>query len=137
MKKTLSFAIIHFTVAFSLAFLLTGNLLIGGLIALIEPMVNTVAFYFHEKVWQTKKLIQTQHSSPSKKTISFAILHFSVAFTVVYLLTGDLLIGGTMAMIEPTINTLAYYLHERVWQKKQHHQNPPQQLMSMMVCLHH
>lgn len=136
MKKTLSFAIIHFTVAFSLAFLLTGNLLIGGLIALIEPMVNTVAFYFHEKVWQTKNLVQTQHSSPSKKTISFAILHFSVAFTVVYLLTGNLLIGGVMAMIEPTINTFAYYLHERVWQKKQH-QNTPQQLMSMMVCLHH
>ncbi|KJF87801.1 DUF2061 domain-containing protein [Photobacterium phosphoreum] len=136
MKKTLSFAIIHFTVAFSLAFLLTGNLLIGGLIALIEPMVNTVAFYFHEKVWQTKNLVQTQHSSPSKKTISFAILHFSVAFTVVYLLTGDVLLGGTMAMIEPTINTFAYYLHERVWQKKQH-QNTPQQLMSMMVCLHH
>lgn len=136
MKKTLSFAIIHFTVAFSLAFLLTGNILIGGLIALIEPMVNTVAFYFHEKVWQTKNLVQTQHSSPSKKTISFAILHFSVAFTVVYLLTGDVLLGGTMAMIEPTINTFAYYLHERVWQKKQH-QNTPQQLMSMMVCLHH
>ncbi|MCD9503276.1 DUF2061 domain-containing protein [Photobacterium phosphoreum] len=136
MKKTLSFAIIHFTVAFSLAFLLTGNLLIGGLIALIEPMVNTVAFYFHEKVWQTKNLVQTQHSSPSKKTISFAILHFSVAFTVVYLLTGDVLLGGTMAMIEPTINTFAYYLHERVWQKKQH-QNTPQQLISMMVCLHH
>ena len=136
MKKTLSFAIIHFTVAFSLAFLLTGNLLIGGLIALIEPMVNTVAFYFHEKVWQTKNLVQTQHSSPSKKTISFAILHFSVAFTVVYLLTGDVLLGGTMAMIEPTINSFAYYLHERVWQKKQH-QNTPQQLMSMMVCLHH
>lgn len=58
MKKTLSFAIIHFTVAFSLAFLLTGNILIGGLIALIEPMVNTVAFYFHEKVWQTKILFK-------------------------------------------------------------------------------
>ncbi|KJG09284.1 DUF2061 domain-containing protein [Photobacterium kishitanii] len=137
MKKTLSFATIHFTVAFSLAFLLTGDLLIGGLIALVEPMVNTVAFYFHEKIWQTKKLIQTQSASPSRKTISFAVLHFSVAFTVVYLLTGDLVIGGAMAMIEPTINTLAYYLHERVWQKKQQSQNQPQQLMSMMVCLHH
>lgn len=137
MKKTLSFAIIHFSVAFSLAFLLTGNLLIGGLIALIEPMVNTVAFYFHEKVWQTKKLVQTQYSSPSRKTISFAVLHFSVAFSVVYLLTGDLVIGGAMVMIEPTINTLAYYFHERVWQKKQRHQHSSQQLMSMMVCLHH
>lgn len=136
MKKTLSFATIHFTVAFSLAFLLTGDLLIGGLIALIEPMVNTVAFYFHERIWQTKKLIQTQYASPRRKTISFAVLHFSVAFTVVYLLTGDFVIGGAMAMIEPTINTLAYYLHERMWQKKQLPQNQPQQLMSMMVCLH-
>ncbi|MBA6145885.1 DUF2061 domain-containing protein, partial [Pseudomonas juntendi] len=24
----------------------------GGLIAIIEPACNTVAFYFHEKVWQ-------------------------------------------------------------------------------------
>ncbi|OBU42896.1 DUF2061 domain-containing protein [Photobacterium phosphoreum] len=136
MKKTLSFAAIHFTVAFSLAFLLTGDLLIGGLIALVEPMVNTVAFYFHEKIWQTKRLIQTQYASPSRKTLSFAVLHFSVAFTVVYLLTGNLLIGGVMAMIEPTINTFAYYLHERMWQQKQQPKNQ-QQLMSMKVCLHH
>lgn len=49
MKKTISFAAIHFTVAFTVAYLLTGNILIGSLIAMIEPMVNTVAFYFHEK----------------------------------------------------------------------------------------
>ncbi len=51
MKKTISFAILHFTVAFTVAYLLTGDLLIGGLIALLEPTINTVAFYFHEKVW--------------------------------------------------------------------------------------
>ena len=51
------------------------------------------------------------------KTMSFAALHFSVAFSVAYILTGDLLIGGAMAMIEPTINTVAYYFHERVWVK--------------------
>ncbi len=51
MKKTITFAIMHFSVAFTVAYLLTGSLLIGGLMALVEPAINTVAFYFHEKVW--------------------------------------------------------------------------------------
>ncbi|AKH69168.1 putative membrane protein [Spongiibacter sp. IMCC21906] len=51
MKKTMSFAVMHFSVAFMVAYLLTGSLLIGGTLALLEPAVNTVAFYFHEKMW--------------------------------------------------------------------------------------
>lgn len=49
--KTASFAIIHFTVAFGLAYALTGNAVLSGSLALIEPVVNTVAFYLHELVW--------------------------------------------------------------------------------------
>ncbi|MDO6499898.1 DUF2061 domain-containing protein [Photobacterium sanguinicancri] len=135
MKKTISFAVIHFTVAFSVAYLLTGDILIGSLIAMIEPMVNTVAFYFHEKAWQTKALKKSHYSAPVSKTISFAVVHFTVAFTVVYLLTGDILIGSVMAMIEPAINTLAYYFHERVWQKKEHQQTSVS-LFDAMACQH-
>jgi uncharacterized membrane protein len=51
MKKTLSFAAVHFTVAFSLGYLLTGSLLVGGAMALLEPTLNTVAFYWHERAW--------------------------------------------------------------------------------------
>lgn len=51
MKKTLSFAAVHFTVAFSLTYAMTGDLVVGGAVALIEPAVNTIAFYVHEKVW--------------------------------------------------------------------------------------
>lgn len=119
MKKTLSFAAIHFAVAFILAYVLTGDILLGSLIAMIEPMVNTVAFYFHEKAWQNKRLNNTLHGNSARKTISFAVLHFTVAFGVVYLLTGNALIGGVMATIEPCINTIAYYFHERIWQKKE------------------
>lgn len=53
------------------------------------------------------------------KTLSFAIIHFSVAFTVGYLLTGSILFGSAMAMIEPAINTVAFYIHEKVWQRFQ------------------
>lgn len=51
MTKTLSFACIHFSVAFSVGYLMTGSVLVGGAIALIEPAVNTVAYYFHELLW--------------------------------------------------------------------------------------
>jgi len=51
MAKTATFAVLHFTVAFSVGYALTGDIVIGGAIALIEPAVNTVAFYFHEKAW--------------------------------------------------------------------------------------
>lgn len=52
MKKTFTFAIVHFFVAFTVTYLLTGSFVLGGLIALIEPAVNTVAYFFHEKAWQ-------------------------------------------------------------------------------------
>jgi len=52
MTKTMTFAAVHFSVAFTVAWLLTGDIVIGGALALIEPMVNTVAYFFHEKVWE-------------------------------------------------------------------------------------
>ena len=51
MTKTLSFAAMHMTVAFGVVYLLTGDVLAGGAVALIEPLCNTVAFHFHEKWW--------------------------------------------------------------------------------------
>lgn len=52
MTKTLSFAVLHFSVAFTIGWLLTGSWLVGGAIALVEPACNTVVFHFHEKVWK-------------------------------------------------------------------------------------
>lgn len=51
MTKTLTFAALHFTIAFTVAYVVTGSLLVGGLLAVVEPAINTVAFYFHEKAW--------------------------------------------------------------------------------------
>ena len=119
MKKTLTFASIHFTIAFTVAYLLTGDIIIGSMIAMLEPSVNTVAFYFHERTWNEISSLQKLARNAKIKTTSFAIVHFSVAFSVVYLLTGDAFVGGIMAAIEPTINTFAYYFHEKVWLGKQ------------------
>ena len=52
MKKTLTFAVVHFSVAFGVAYLLTGSIGISGAVALVELLANTVAFHFHEKAWR-------------------------------------------------------------------------------------
>jgi uncharacterized membrane protein len=50
--KTITYLALHLTVAFTIGYLLTGSLEIAGLIALIEPMANAVAYFFHEKLWK-------------------------------------------------------------------------------------
>jgi uncharacterized membrane protein len=52
MTKTFSFAVVHFMVAFTVGYALTGSVLVGGAIALVEPAINTVAYFFHEKIWE-------------------------------------------------------------------------------------
>jgi uncharacterized membrane protein len=51
LTKTATFACVHFGVAFGIAYLLTGSVSVAGAIALIEPVANTVAYYFHERAW--------------------------------------------------------------------------------------
>ena len=62
MSKTISFAAVHFTVAFSIAYIMTGSLLVGGAIALVEPVINTIAYHFHEQVWSRLKNAKRQQS---------------------------------------------------------------------------
>ncbi|MGP0170668.1 DUF2061 domain-containing protein [Pseudomonas sp. NCHU5208] len=52
MLKTLTFTIMHFCIAFAVAYLLTGSIAVSGLVAAVEPLCNSVGFYFHEKIWQ-------------------------------------------------------------------------------------
>lgn len=54
--KTLSFTCMHFVIAFTVTYLLTGSIAVGGLVALVEPLCNSVGFYFHEKAWNYFKL---------------------------------------------------------------------------------
>ena len=51
------------------------------------------------------------------KTLSFGAMHISVAFFVVWAMTGDWRIGGATALVEPCVNTVAYHFHEKIWKR--------------------
>lgn len=52
LAKTLTYLSIHLTVGFSVAYAFTGSVSLAGGIALIEPCINAVAFFFHEQAWK-------------------------------------------------------------------------------------
>lgn len=52
MLKTLTFTVMHFCIAFGVAYVLTGSIAVSGLVAAVEPLCNSVGFYFHEKLWE-------------------------------------------------------------------------------------
>lgn len=61
----------------------------------------------------TAKTRALTHNRDLVKTVTFAVMHFTVAFLVTWALTGDILIGSLVAMVEPAINTVAFYFHEK------------------------
>jgi uncharacterized membrane protein len=87
-----------------------------------------VSYWFHREVQlvaisPVRKLIFKEDSSMTK-TATFTVMHFSVAFTVVYLMTGDFMVGGAVALVEPLINSLGYFVHERVWDRLRRARGP-------------
>ena len=70
MIKTMTYTTMHFTIAFLVAWLLTGDVLVGGLVAMVEPAVNSVAYFFHEKVWAAYQLRKSAgHSTGNHTTV--------------------------------------------------------------------
>ena len=58
LAKTMTYLAIHLVVGFAVAYLITGSIAMAGGIALIEPMANAVAFFFHERMWK-RALLRT------------------------------------------------------------------------------
>ena len=52
--KTISYCIMHFIVAFLVAYALTRDLVVAASIGVIEPIVQTFAYAAHERIWAKK-----------------------------------------------------------------------------------
>ncbi|NNU16811.1 DUF2061 domain-containing protein [Parvularcula sp. ZS-1/3] len=49
------------------------------------------------------------------KTATYSVMHFAVAFTVAFSLTGSWKAAAAIGLIEPLIQTAAYLVHEKAW----------------------
>ena len=53
-----------------------------------------------------------------KKTLSYYIMHITVAMIVAYFVTGNFWMAVTLSLLEPTVQAFAFFFHERIWEKK-------------------
>jgi uncharacterized membrane protein len=51
------------------------------------------------------------------KTLTYCMMHFSVAITVAFLLTGNWSVALSIGIVEPLVQTGFFNLHERSWNK--------------------
>jgi len=51
------------------------------------------------------------------KTISWRITGSSATFLISYILSGDFVIAGSIALTQIVADTILYFVHERIWNK--------------------
>jgi uncharacterized membrane protein len=52
-----------------------------------------------------------------KKTASYYVVHVIVASLVAYAVTGNLMVAITLSLLEPTVQAVAFFCHEKVWER--------------------
>src|SRR5690606_2799476 len=58
-----------------------------------------------------------------KKTFSYYIMHITVAMIVGYLVTGSLTMAIALSLLEPTVQAVAFFFHEKIWERNNQQQN--------------
>lgn len=61
------------------------------------------------------------HQRTLKKTGSYYLLHMLVAAGVAYAVVGDLWAALTLSLLEPTVQIVAYFFHEKYWSRRDAH----------------
>lgn len=59
-----------------------------------------------------------RHQRTLLKTASYYVVHMSVAIAVGYAVTGDIWVALTLSLLEPTVQMLFFFLHEKLWESK-------------------
>lgn len=59
------------------------------------------------------------HQRTLMKTGSYYLMHICVAALVAYAVTGDLWAAVALSLIEPTVQAVAYFFHEKAWARRE------------------
>lgn len=55
MLKTFTYSVMHMSVAILVAYTLSGNWVVATSIGLVEPLVQTVFYHLHERLWRRQE----------------------------------------------------------------------------------
>lgn len=62
--------------------------------------------------------IARNHKHTLMKTGSYYLMHICVAALVAYAVTGDLWAALALSFIEPSVQAVAFFFHEKAWARR-------------------
>lgn len=104
--------------------LVSGSLVLGLQIAGLAAVVNSILFWFHERMWNwlqwnkrnsDNKLFVEGAPRSISKIVTWRIFSMSSNFLIPYFITGSWGSAATFLGIAVVVNMALYYIHERVW----------------------
>ncbi len=142
--KIASYGVMHLVVAIAVAYALTRDWSQALAIGLVEPIFQTIAFAVHDRVWHGIErrgrlgvmqesreavggrvglhdhhahahVLPTGTRTLALKSLTYAVMHFSVAVMVAFALTRDWRIALAVGLVEPLVQTVFFTVHDRIW----------------------
>lgn len=62
--------------------------------------------------------IARQNQTMLMKTGSYYVVHIGVAATVAYAVTGNFWASLTLSLLEPSVQAVAFFFHEKAWDRR-------------------
>lgn len=142
--KIASYGAMHLVVAIAVAFALTRDWRIALAVGIFEPIAQTIAFTIHDRVWHRiegrnrlspmqetaeafegrvglhdhhahSHILPTSFETLALKSVTYAVMHFTVAVMVAFALTRDWRIALAVGTVEPLVQTVFFTIHDRIW----------------------
>lgn len=117
--RTVSQVVTHMVIGFAVTYAVTGSVVFGGLVILIEPVINVLLVPMHARAWAgVRRKLRRAYVAIAAEKVSQTGLHMLVAFGVMYWASGSLAFGGLAAVLEPVCNVILLPLHDRLWEQR-------------------
>nr|WP_294776591.1 DUF2061 domain-containing protein [uncultured Flavobacterium sp.] len=103
-----------------LAWLISGNPLIGLKIGLSELLTKMFLYYLHERAWfkinlSKDGILRESRKRHIAKTVTWRMVGTLDTMLVAWFISGNPFIGLKVGLAEISTKMILYYLHERVW----------------------
>lgn len=118
--KALTWRIVGTIDTVILAWIITGNPMLGMQIGAVEFFSKILLYYAHERVWYKVNLSKHRKIGESKKrhlakTISWRMVGSVSTMLLAWFITGNPSAGIKIGLAEVVTKMALYYFHERTW----------------------
>ena len=119
--KAIWFRLAVMAVDFVILSFFLNSLFLSGMATLLRHAIQTLLYWYHERVWQRHDWGMENGDTKWRtlaKTVTFRLLTSGKDLLVITFFTAQVTRGLTATLVIALINSVIYYIFERIWSKR-------------------